>query len=313
MRTKTIVAMAVLASVTLVGCNNDNDNELEVDRVKDTPMTFVTSVNQPATRAGYEKGELPEEAIFGLTITTPSETDKRFTQMNKKMEYATDKWIEKVEATKLLWKSSETTVTYIAYVPYSAEAVNADADGTFKTDYPVTVPADQTTAATIKAADFLYTTGTATGSESTTGIPLAFKHTLSQFKITLAKGSELADGVTFTTVELTSCCALAATIDLANGILTPAAAGNSTITLLGNAGKTAFECILVPQTFTNTLVVTITDSDDKKYVYTSNETLPFASGKTYTLPLTVGRDKVIPGTITAAPWTETPGGDLETE
>lgn len=311
MRTKTIVAMAVLASVTLVGCNNDN--ELEVDRVKDTPMTFVTNVNQPATRAGYEKGELPTDAIFGLTITTPGgETDLRFTQQNKKMTYVTNKWMDEAETTPLLWKSSETTVDYTAYVPYSAEAVNAD--GTFKTAYPVTVPADQTTAAAIKAADFLYTSGTAKGSASTAGIPLAFKHMLSQLKVTLKRGSELADGVTFTSVVLAEdCAALSTTIDLTTGAVTPAAPVQTaeSVMMLGNTEKTEFECILVPQTFATAIV--ILTSDGNGYVYYSTEELPFASGKTYTLPLTVGRDRVEAGTITAAPWTETPGGDLETE
>lgn len=314
MRTKTILAMTVLASVTLAGCTKDNDNEMEVDRVKDTPMTFVTSVNQPATRAGYETGILPTDVTFGLTVATDGETvDERFIQKNKMMEYdGTSQWIEKAETTQLLWKNKETTVSYTAYMPYSKDAVNAL--GAFRTAYPIAIPEVQT-AENIKAADFLYTKGTTTGSESAEGIPLAFKHTLSQFKITLARGSEIADGVTFDEVKLTGYLEFSTTIDLTSGTVGEGTVNldGKTITLLDN-GENTFECILVPQNFLNSNKVIITASDGKTYAYSPKEKLPFASGKTYTLPLTVGRDKVEAGTITAKPWdTNTTGGDLETE
>lgn len=58
----------------------------------------------------------------------------------------------------------------------------------------------------------------------------------------------------------------------------------------------------------------ITDNNGKVYTFTSNKDLTFASGKQYTLNLTVGRDKVTTGTISAESWdNEQQGDDLVTE
>ena len=87
-----------------------------------------------------------------------------------------------------------------------------------------------------------------------------------------------------------------------------------TITLYAATANEKYECILVPQTFSRSLKVEITDKNGKVYTFTSNEDLTFASGEQYTLNLTVGRDKVTTGTISAESWdNEQQGGDLVTE
>lgn len=309
MRTKNLLMMAAVAVAMTLGSCSNND-EVEVVDVSNTPINFITSINQAQTRAGHAAGTLTGGS-FGLFVTTEATTDTRFNTSNRNMTYTDGAWSAPANAAQLLWKDNSTNVNYIAYMPYNEAAYT---NNTINTAYPLSTTETQTEE-TINAEDFLYVIGTTTGSASANGIALAFNHKLSQFKITLTKGTELAEGVTISSVKLDACCNLATTINLTDGTVatTPTDTQNSTISLLKNS-ETEFECILVPQTFTNKLKVVITDSNSKTYMYISNETLTFTSGKTYTLPLTVGRDKVTAGSFTAAPWgTPVNGGSLETE
>lgn len=131
--------------------------------------------------------------------------------------------------------------------------------------------------------------------------------------MTLTKGSELEDGVTFTSVKLSN-CATKIVVNLLEGTIVETTNSGQTITMYATTENEQYECILVPQTFNQTLKVEITDNYGKVYTFTSNKDLRFASGEEYTLNLTVGRDKVTTGTISADPWgEEQQGGDLVTE
>ena len=131
--------------------------------------------------------------------------------------------------------------------------------------------------------------------------------------MTLTKGSELEDGVTFTSVKLSN-CATKIVVNLLEGTFGNTTNSGQTITLYATTENKQYECILVPQTFNQTLKVEITDNNGKVYTFKSDNELTFSSGKQYTLNLTVGRDKVTTGTISAESWgEEQQGGDLVTE
>ncbi len=77
-----------------------------------------------------------------------------------------------------------------------------------------------------------------------------------------------------------------------------------------------FECIVVPQNWTKFTVNFICGG--KPYTYTANcgqNQGLFESGKSYTLPLTVGKDEVIMSKdgITASPWVDGGTKDIETD
>ena len=177
--------------------------------------------------------------------------------------------------------------------------------------YAFTVKTDQSDESNVKASDLLYT-----GQQPATPGPaldITFKHALSKLNVTLAKGSELEDGLTFTSVRLSN-CATATIVNLTAGTAGTATNSGQTITMYAATPSEQYECILVPQTFAQSLKVEITDNNGKVYTFTSNKDLTFASGEQYTLNLTVGRDKVTTGTISADPWgEEQQGGDLVTE
>lgn len=298
MKKANILATAALATL-LAACSNDSD-VFNTPDYADTPIGLNVNVSPMATRAGYEQGALTEGS-FGLYLTTEgTNSDERYNCTNREVKYDNG-WT--IQGGQLLWKSNDATVTYYAYLPYTGTVSDA-------TNYAFTVQTDQSTEDNVKASDLL-----CTGQQPATpgtALDITFKHALSKLNVTLKKGSELDEGVTFKSVKLSN-CATATTVNLTDGT-TDTATKSQTITLYAATENEQYECILVPQTFNQTLKVEITDNNGKVYTFTSNKDLTFASGEEYTLNLTVGRDKVTTGTISADPWgEEQQGGDLVTE
>ncbi|MCU6771789.1 Uncharacterised protein [uncultured Bacteroides sp.] len=301
MKKANILATAALATL-LAACSNDSD-VFNTPDYADTPIGLNVNVSPMATRAGYEQGALTEGS-FGLYLTTEgTNSDERYNCTNREVKYDNG-WT--IQGGQLLWKSNDATVTYYAYLPYTGTVRDA-------VNYAFAVQTDQSTEDNVKASDLL-----CTGQQPATpgtALDITFKHALSKLNVTLKKGSELEDGqnLTFTSVRLSN-CATTATVNLTDGTTGNTTNSGQTITLYAATPNEQYECILVPQTFAQSLKVEITDNNGKVYTFTSNKDLTFASGKQYTLNLTVGRDKVTTGTISAESWgEEQQGGDLVTE
>ena len=301
MKKANILATAALATL-LAACSNDSD-VFNTPDYADTPIGLNVNVSPMATRAGYEQGALTEGS-FGLYLTTEgTNSDERYNCTNREVKYDNG-WT--IQGEQLLCKSNDATVTYYAYLPYTGTVSDA-------TNYAFTVQTDQSTEDNVKASDLL-----CTGQQPATpgtALDITFKHALSKLNVTLKKGSELEDGqnLTFTSVKLSN-CATTTTVNLTDGTAGTATNSGQTITLYAATPNNQYECILVPQTFAQSLKVEITDNNGKVYTFTSNKDLMFASGEQYTLNLTVGRDKVTTGTISAESCgIEQQGGDLVTE
>lgn len=300
MKKTNILATAALATL-LAACSNDSD-VLNTPDYADTPIGLNVNVGPMATRAGYEQGALTEGS-FGLYLTTQdTEGDERYNCTNREVRYESG-WT--IQGEQLLWKSNDAIVTYYAYLPYTGTVGNA-------ASYAFTVQTDQNSdESNVKASDLLWT-GQQTATPGT-ALDINFKHALSKLKVTLTKGTELEDGLTFTSVKLSN-CATTTTVNLFEGTFGNTTNSGQTITMYATTPSEQYECILVPQTFAQSLKVEITDNNGKVYTFISNKDLTFASGEQYTLNLTVGRDKVTTGTISADPWgEEQQGGDLVTE
>lgn len=299
MKKANILATAVLATL-LAACSNDSD-VLNTPDYADTPIGLNVNVGPMATRAGYDNTNLTGSS-FGLYLTTEgTNSDERYNCTNREVKYDNG-WT--IQGGQLLWKSNDATVTYYAYLPYTGTVSDA-------ANYAFAVQTDQNSDSNVKASDFLCT-GTQTATAGT-ALDINFQHALSKLNVTLTKGSELEEGLIFTSVRLSN-CATATTVNLTDGTTGNTTNSGQTITLYAATANEKYECILVPQTFSRSLKVEITDNNGKVYTFTSNKDLTFASGEEYTLNLTVGRDKVTTGTISADPWgSEQQGGDLVTE
>lgn len=294
-----MITTAALATL-LAACSKDSD-VFNTPDYADTPIGLNVNVSPMATRAGYEQGALTEGS-FGLYLTTEgTNSDERYNCTNRAVKYDNG-WT--IQGEQLLWKSNDATVTYYAYLPYTGTVSDA-------TNYAFTVKTDQSTEDNVKASDLLWT-GQQTATPGT-ALDITFKHALSKLNVTLTKGTELENGLTFTSVTLSN-CATVTTVNLTDGTVGTATNSGQTITLYAATENKQYECILVPQTFAQSLKVEITGNNGKVYAFTSNKDLTFASGEEYTLNLTVGRDKVTTGTISAESWgDEQQGGDLVTE
>lgn len=295
-----MIATAALATL-LAACSNDSD-VFNTPDYADTPIGLNVNVSPMATRAGYEQGALTEGS-FGLYLTTQdTEGDERYNCTNREVRYESG-WT--IQGEQLLWKSNDATVTYYAYLPYTGTVDDA-------ASYAFAVQTDQNSdESNVKASDLLWT-GQQTATPGT-ALDINFKHALSKLNVTLTKGSELEDGVTFTSVKLSN-CATKIVVNLLEGTFGNTTNSGQTITLYATTENKQYECILVPQTFAQSLKVEITGNNGKVYSFKSDKELTFSSGKQYTLNLTVGRDKVTTGTISAESWgEEQQGGDLVTE
>lgn len=299
MKKANILATAALATL-LAACSNDSD-VFNTPDYADTPIGLNVNVSPMATRAGYEQGALTEGS-FGLYLTTEgTNSDERYNCTNREVRYESG-WT--IQGEQLLWKSNDATVTYYAYLPYTGTVSDA-------ANYAFAVQTDQNSDSNVKASDFLCT-GTQTATAGT-ALDINFQHALSKLNVTLTKGSELEEGLIFTSVRLSN-CATATTVNLTDGTTGNTTNSGQTITLYAATPNEQYECILVPQTFAQSLKVEITDNNGKVYTFKSDNELTFSSGKQYTLNLTVGRDKVTTGTISAESWgSEQQGGDLVTE
>lgn len=300
MKKANILATAALATL-LAACSNDSD-VFNTPDYADTPIGLNVNVGPMATRAGYDDTNLTGSS-FGLYLTTEgTNSDERYNCTNREVKYENNAWT--IQGEQLLWKSNSATVSYYAYLPYTGTVSDV-------ANYAFTVQTDQRNEYNVKASDLLCT-GQQTATPGT-ALDINFQHALSKLNVTLAKGSELEDGLTFTLVKLSN-CATATTVNLTAGTAGTATNSGQTITLYAATASEKYECILVPQTFNQNLKVEITDKNGKVYTFTSNKDLTFASGEQYTLKLTVGRDKVTMGTISAESWgDEQQGGDLVTE
>lgn len=299
MKKTNILATAALATL-LAACSNDSD-VFNTPDYADTPIGLNVNVGSMATRAGYEQGVLTEGS-FGLYLTTEgTNSDERYNCTNREVKYDNG-WT--IQGGQLLWKSNDAKVTYNAYMPRT-HVYNEDS-------YTFTVQTDQSNENNVKASDLLWTGGRQDATPGT-ALDINFKHALSKLNVTLTKGTELEGGLTFTSVKLSN-CATKIVVNLLEGTIVETTNSGQTITMYATTPSEQYECILVPQTFAQSLKVEITDYNGKVYTFTSNKDLTFASGEQYTLNLTVGRDKVTTGTISADPWgEEQQGGDLVTE
>lgn len=210
------MATAALATL-LAACSNDSD-VFNTPDYADTPIGLNVNVGPMATRAGYEQGALTEGS-FGLYLTTEgTNSDERYNCTNREVKYDNG-WT--IQGGQLLWKSNDAKVTYNAYMPRT-HVYNEDS-------YTFTVQTDQSNENNVKASDLLWTGGRQDATPGT-ALDINFKHALSKLNVTLTKGSELDEGVTFKSVKLSN-CATKIVVNLLEGTFGNTTNSGQTITL----------------------------------------------------------------------------------
>ena len=265
---QTIMLMAACAAL-LAGCTNEVGESLGID----TPIQVTASVEGiMTTRAENTKDNLDN---FGLYIK------------DKDDSYTSNYGGENIEVSKLegesvwtlanevLYQGSEQT--YFAYAPY--QSIEAGA-----TSVDFTVEANQSAdeGKGMQRSDLLY----AAGNVDDPTLAITFNHKLSKLTVTLTPESFGTDEVSFTGVTLRG-TKPGTTLNLTDGAVNTAS-GKATDIKMWKSSTNTYECILVPQEATYSVLIYATvGGEQKTYVYTPSAGQEFLGNKSYTLALKV--------------------------
>lgn len=289
---QTIMFMAACAAV-LAGCTNEEMNEgLGID----TPIQVTANVEGiMTTRAENTKDNLDN---FGLYIKDKDGGyDTKYAGKNIEVSKPEGESVWTL-ANEVLYQGSGQT--YFAYAPY--QSIEAGA-----TSVDFTVEANQSAdeGKGMQRSDLLY----AAGNVDDPTLAITFNHKLSKLTVTLQKGENLTENVTFNAVTLrgTKLGTTLALVDDENGVkagdLGQAEGTATDITMCPATTANTYECILVPQEATySVLINAMVGNEAKTYVYTPSAPQEFLENKSYTLTLTVKNADVSMGNIGVNDW-----------
>ena len=262
---QTIMLMATCAAL-LAGCTNEVGEGLGID----TPIQVTASVEGiMTTRAENTEGNLDN---FGLSIKDGQSYTGNYAGENIKVTgNNTDGWTFSDNKTVLYKGSGQ---SYYAYAPY--------VKGHTGESLTFTVDAYQATN-DLQGSDLLY----AAGNVDDPTLAITFSHKLSKLTVTLTPEGFGTDEVSFTGVTLRG-TKPGTTLNLTDGTLGDASGTATNITMCPTGTTGTYECILVPQEATYSVLINATVGNEAKtYVYTPSAAYKFESDRSYTLALKV--------------------------
>lgn len=255
---------------------NDDGNRHGTDRINlsgEIDQLAVTRVND----SGFCDGDVIGVYIVDYNGNTPGTllpSGNRGDNVRHTFDESANKWNS---AYDIYWKDKHTPIDVYGYYPYgSPESIDA---------YPFTVERDQSTISEggamggYEASDFLW--GKVENVAPTTNvIRLPMKHRMANARITLVEGTGFASGEWAQTKKniLVANLVREATINLADGTVTPTGGIEKTATVPSNNGD-EWRAIVIPQTVqAGTTLFSITVGGTP-YKFTKNEDLTYVAGK----------------------------------
>lgn len=255
---------------------NDDGNRHGTDRINlsgEIDQLAVTRVND----SGFCDGDVIGVYIVDYNGNTPGTllpSGNRGDNVRHTFDESANKWNS---AYDIYWKDKHTPIDVYGYYPYgSPESIDA---------YPFTVERDQSTISEggamggYEASDFLW--GKVENVAPTTNvIRLPMKHRMANARITLVEGTGFASDEWVQTEKniLVANLVREATINLADGTVTPTGGIEKTATVPSNNGN-EWRAIVIPQTVqAGTTLFSITVGGTP-YKFTKNEDLTYVAGK----------------------------------
>ena len=316
-----LFTMAALATAVFASCSNDEDLA-QSSYPADNVVRVTTNVEDITTRAFHTTNTLDE---FAFCIRNANNI--KYSYNNIMMTKEGTNWNPSVQ---MLWQNSTQPVDIMAYAPFDSRG-NTETMIKVK-KYPVSVGTQQTTGT--YESDFLVykKTGFVPEKDLTNGaVDITFTHALSLLNIKIEFGTEFNNTTPLASNPITK-ISIGGSInkgyaDLSADPITVAAdktcdpvliepeCGEFTAATDTYANATAnYSAILIPQTIEDGFRVEF-EIDGKIYVWRAPESViaKLEAGKKHQLTLTLGKDLVKAGSMTASPWKEGTGGSLETE
>lgn len=255
---------------------NDDGNRHGTDRINlsgEIDQLAVTRVND----SGFCDGDVIGVYIVDYNGNTPGTllpSGNRGDNVRHTFDESANKWNS---AYDIYWKDKHTPIDVYGYYPYgSPESIDA---------YPFTVERDQSTVSEggamggYEASDFLWSK-VENVAPTTNVIRLPMKHRMANARITLVEGTGFASGEWVQTEKniLVANLVREATINLADGTVTPTGGIEKTATVPSNNGD-EWRAIVIPQTVqAGTTLFSITVGGTP-YKFTKNEDLTYVAGK----------------------------------
>lgn len=318
MKINTPILILTALAAAAIGCNKASAPEAPFD-----PVVRVAPEVAPQTRGSYTTETLKEFDLFIHSANSKySYTNTKFTKNATSGEWE--------PARQMLWEGKKTGFDFLAIAPSQASGLSMTDDPIFVFEVE-TVQTKEST-----ASDLLWAFKSGTSCEDTDlfdsegKMKIAFNHAFSKLTVQFTLGTEfnhndvpqsspvrdvkIGKFKTQTAIKIGN-----NGFDAVNsfGDVKTVQAYEERWTKADDKTKNCvavFECILVPQNWIEFTVNFICGG--KPYTYTAKSGQYqglVESGKAYTLPLTVGKDEVIAGEITATPWTDGGTSDLETD
>ncbi len=271
---------ALAGALALSGCSDDlfeggsvNDGTARIELSGEIDQLAVTRVNDN----GFCDGDVMGVYIVDYNGSTPGTlqvSGNRGDNVRHTFDEDAYKWNS---AYDLYWKDKHTPIDVYGYYPFgSPESIDA---------YPFTVQRDQSTESKdgemggYEASDFLW--GKVENVAPTTSvIRLPMRHRMANARVTLVEGTGFAAGEWAQTDKIVLAANLVreATINLADGTVTPAGEVEQTMTVPSRNGD-EWRAIVVPQTVQAGATLFSITIGGVPYKFSKNEAFTYVAGK----------------------------------
>ena len=271
---------ALAGALALSGCSDDlfeggsvNDGTARIELSGEIDQLAVTRVNDN----GFCDGDVMGVYIVDYNGSTPGTlqvSGNRGDNVRHTFDEEAYKWNSDYD---IYWKDKHTPIDVYGYYPFgSPESIEA---------YPFTVQRDQSTESKdgemggYEASDFLW--GKVENVAPTTSvIRLPMRHRMANARVTLVEGSGFAAGEWAQTDKIVLAANLVreATINLADGTVTPAGEVEQTMTVPSRNGD-EWRAIVVPQTVASGATLFSITIGGVPYKFSKNEAFTYVAGK----------------------------------
>lgn len=271
---------ALAGALALSGCSDDlfeggsvNDGTARIELSGEIDQLAVTRVNDN----GFCDGDVMGVYIVDYNGSTPGTlqvSGNRGDNVRHTFDEDAYKWNS---AYDLYWNDKHTPIDVYGYYPFgSPESIDA---------YPFTVQRDQSTESKdgemggYEASDFLW--GKVENVAPTTSvIRLPMRHRMANARVTLVEGTGFAAGEWAQTDKIVLAANLVreATINLADGTVTPAGEVEQTMTVPTRNGD-EWRAIVVPQTVASGATLFSITIGGVPYKFSKNEAFTYVAGK----------------------------------
>ncbi len=319
---KKYIAMAAVAMM-FAACSNDDMPEVPaVDKLTDTPIMVNAGVADLVTRAGMTTDDLSDLGLFISNLSSDDAISSKYTFKNVEFEKDANGKFILVGSTIPLWQNETQKIQVQAYSPYNAAWTDINA---VYSDFEVKT--DQSTEANLKASDLLWTVAEVDPAASAqTGsikyyagaLDITLEHICSKIIVNVRFGDEFPNMMIAKNGLSIDGLNPYGEIILASGSIGYHGYTKAAITAYKNGTATTgydetFEAILIPQDALFSVKISL--AGGRTFQWDSGSNFNFRSGRSYTLNLIVGKDKVeiADDGISVKDWNAGQNSGLETE